>query len=83
MPSQIPNNVTVVLVTVKPVLSSHYLRMAYWPLNTDWLFNTGLTNVRLIIENEGSQRANNIYIPQQIESDFYLFLPLLGRKEKS
>ena len=43
--------------TVRHVLSGHPLGMAYWPFNTGWLFNTGLTNMRVIQENEGSQRV--------------------------
>ena len=50
-----PSFVTVVTITVKRVLSGNPLGMAYWPLNT------GLTNVRVIIENEGSQSVK--YLP--------------------
>ena len=56
-----PSFVTVVTITAKPVLSGNPLGMAYWPLNTGWLFNPGLTNVRVIMENEGSQRIK--YLP--------------------
>ena len=56
-----PSFVTVVTITAKPVLSGNPSGMAYWPLNTGWLFNPGLTNVRVIMENEGSQRIK--YLP--------------------
>ena len=41
--------------------------MAYWPLNT------GLTNVRVIQENEGSQRAKYLSHDKLISPCFYLF----------
>ena len=69
-----PSFVTVVTIRVKPVLSDNPLGMAYWLLNTGWLFTTGVPNVRVIIENEGRSKGE-ISIPQQIDHYFfYLFL---------
>ena len=54
-------------------LSGHPLGAAYWPLNT------GLTNVRVIQENEGSQRAKYPSHDKLSSTYFYLFL---GQKKK-
>ena len=54
-------------------LSGHPLGTAYWPLNT------GLTNVRVIQENEGSQRAKYPSHDKLSSTCFYLFL---GQKKK-
>ena len=61
------------------VLSGHPLGMAYWPLSTDWPLNKGLTNVRVIQENEASQRAKYLSRDKLTSTCFYLFL---GQKKK-
>ena len=70
---------TCYLSTVTPVLSGHPLGMAYWPLNTVWPFNIGLTNLRVIQENEGSQRVKYMSHDKLTSICFYLFL---GQKKK-
>ena len=59
--------------TVRSVLSGHPLGMAYWP------FNTGLTNMRVIQENKGSQRVKYLSHDKLISTRFY---PFLGQKKK-
>ena len=59
--------------TVRHVLSGHPLGMAYWP------FNTGLTNMRVIQENDGSQRVKYLSHDKLTSKCFYLFL---GQKKK-
>ena len=49
----------------------------YYTLVVDligWLFNTGLTNDRVIQENEGSERANYLSHNKLTPTCFYLFL---------
>ena len=43
-------------------MSGHPWRMGYWPLNTSWPFNTGLTNLRVIQEHEDDEKVK--YLPQ-------------------
>ena len=49
--------------------------------NTGWPFNTGLTNVRAVIqENKGGQRAKYLSHDKLTSTCFYLFL---GQNEKN
>ena len=59
---------------VKAVLNGHPWRMAYWPPNT------GLTNLRVMQENEDGEGAN--WIPILWQNDLKLFLPLLVPNER-
>ena len=66
--------------TVRSVLSGQPLGMAHWLFDTGWPFNTSLTNMRVIQENEGSQRVKYLSHDKLTSSCSY---PFLGPKEKS
>ena len=50
-----------------------------WLFNIGWPFNTGLTNMRVIQENEGSQRVKYLSHDKLTSTCFY---PFLAQKKK-
>ena len=52
--------------------NDHPCGMPYWLLNTVWIFNTGLTNLRVIQQNEDCEKAKHPSHDKSASKRFYL-----------